>query len=401
MEEVVGDAEFGSFPGERFRFSVGRVGGVGYIRLEHQVSKRSWTCEVTDVGAFAPEGVMLPPNTVLQYVATSLKESTGDKGPHLTRDDTDNTLQLEVLVKLDLAWAPKYVFPLKIKAQQAVSSSDPIKALTTQVQELQQQVKTLKEQMKMSENSAMLGTTGIASSSVGSGVNAVAAASWKEHRLDEIPVAAEDVGDAVTCLLHTILFTRAPGPVRPSEATCHAFPNITYALCAVGDVSRKVDHAVRSFEEAAVLGGSSYVMGASSGMMPGYGQPSIKSLGTSNVRGANSGYIAVTFFERKVKKALFGLMSNEEKMVFEKWILPVTVTSSPAASQEERELCAGETEAALQNALLHILTAVQSIEHIPVAMYDFEITTFNSLEDAQVGSSYGGGLGSGSVRLMP
>ncbi|KAG2810187.1 hypothetical protein PC116_g20372 [Phytophthora cactorum] len=224
----------------------------------------------------------------------------------------------------------------------------------------------------------MLGTTGIASSSVGSGVNAVAAASWKEHRLDEIPVAAEDVGDAVTCLLHTILFTRAPG-----------------------DVSRKVDHAVRSFEEAAVLGGSSYVMGASSGMMPGYGQPSIKSLGTSNVRGANSGYIAVTFFERKVKKALFGLMSNEEKMVFEKWILPVTVTSSPAASQEERELCAGETEAALQNALLHILTAVQSIEHIPVAMYDFEITTFNSLEDAQVGSSYGGGLGSGSVRLMP
>lgn len=68
---------------------------------------------------------------------------------------------------------------------------------------------------------------------------------------------------------------------------------------------------------------------------------------------------------------------------------------------EERELCAGETEAALQNALLHILTAVQSIEHIPIAMYDFEIMTFNSLEAAQVGSSYGGGLGSASVRLMP
>ncbi|KAL3660617.1 hypothetical protein V7S43_014372 [Phytophthora oleae] len=251
----------------------------------------------------------------------------------------------------------------------------------------------------------MLGSTGIASSSMGSGVSTVTASSWKEHLLDEIPVAAEDVGDAVTCLLHTILFTRAPGPVRPSEATCQAFPNVTYALCAVGDVSRKVDHAVRSFEESVVLGGSlaagsSYMMGGSSMMTP-YGQPSVNSMGTSNVRGANSGYIAVTFFERKVKKALFGLMSNEEKTVFEKWIIPVTVTSSPAASQEERELCAGETEAALQNALLHILTAVQSIEHIPIAMYDFEITTFNSLEDAQVGSSYGGGLGSASVRLMP
>ncbi|OWY99845.1 hypothetical protein PHMEG_00029080 [Phytophthora megakarya] len=242
----------------------------------------------------------------------------------------------------------------------------------------------------------MLSSTGIASSSVGSGIasgGGAPASSWKEHLLDEVPVAAEDVGDAVTCLLHTILFTRAPGPVRPSEATCHAFPNVTYALCAVGDVSRKVDHAVRSFEEA-VLAGGSYLMGSS--MMTPYGQP----VNSVNVRGANSGYIVVTFFERKVKKALFGLMSNEEKTVFEKWILPVTVTSSPAASQEERELCAGETEAALQNALLHILTAVQSIEHIPTAMYDFEITTFNSLEAAaQVGSSYGG-LGA-SVRLMP
>ncbi|KAG1688173.1 hypothetical protein DVH05_019042 [Phytophthora capsici] len=252
----------------------------------------------------------------------------------------------------------------------------------------------------------MLSSAGIASSSTSSvNTGGVPASSWREHLLDEIPVAAEDVGDAVTCLLHTILFTRAPGPVRPSEATCQAFPNVTYALCAVGDVSRKVDHAVRSFEEKVVLGGSlaagsNYMMGGSSMMTP-YGQPSVNSMGTSNVRGANSGYIGVTFFERKLKKALFGLMSNEEKTVFEKWIIPVTVTSSPAASQEERELCAGETEAALQNALLHILTAVQSIEHIPIAMYDFEITTFNSLEDAQFSSSYGGGLGSASVRLMP
>ncbi|TDH71334.1 hypothetical protein CCR75_004682 [Bremia lactucae] len=228
------------------------------------------------------------------------------------------------------------------------------------------------------------------SSATGCSINT--AASWKEHILDPIPVAAEDVGDAVTCLLHTILFTRAPGPVRPSEATCQAFPNITYALCAVGDVSRKVDHSVRSFEELVVLGGSNFVMGVSSGMIPAYGQTPLTS---SKVRGATSGYMVVTFFERKVKKALFGLMSNEEKTIFEKWVIPVTVTSSPAASQEERELCAGETEAALQNTLLHILTAVQSIDHIPVAMYDFEIATYSSSEGVQSGN-----IG-GSVRLMP
>ena len=153
--------------------------------------------------------------------------------------------------------------------------------------------------------------------------------SWKEHVLDAIPVAAEDVGDAVTCLLHTILFTRAPGPVRPSEAACQAFPHITYALCAVGDVSRKVDHAVRSLEESTVVVGR----GSSNGMAA-YGHASRASMtSSSHVRQA---YVVVTFFERKVKKALFGLMSNEEKTVFETWIVPVTVTMSPAASPGAR-----------------------------------------------------------------
>ena len=68
---------------------------------------------------------------------------------------------------------------------------------------------------------------------------------------------------------------------------------------------------------------------------------------------------------------------------------------------EERELSTGETETALQNALLHILTAVQSIEHIPIAMYDFEIRSFTSLEAAQVDSGYGASVASTSVRLMP
>ncbi|KAI9895550.1 hypothetical protein PsorP6_019319 [Peronosclerospora sorghi] len=233
----------------------------------------------------------------------------------------------------------------------------------------------------------MLGTTGIVPSAVGVGGAGLSSATWKEFILDEIPVAEEDVGDAIRCLLHTVLFTRAPGPVRPSEATCQAFPNITQ--CWGG----------------ALVTGSSYTMGTNNRHLTPYGQPSANNyIDASNIRGANCGYIVIIFFERKVKKALFGLMSNEEKTVFEKWILPVTVTSSPAASQggnPERELCAGETEAALQNALAHILRAVQNIEHIPIAMYDFEIMTFNSLEEARVSSSYGAGLGNVSVRLMP
>jgi hypothetical protein len=42
MEEVLGDAAFASFPGERFRFGVGREDDVGKIWLESQTSKKRW-----------------------------------------------------------------------------------------------------------------------------------------------------------------------------------------------------------------------------------------------------------------------------------------------------------------------------------------------------------------------
>ncbi|DAZ98346.1 TPA: hypothetical protein N0F65_007153, partial [Lagenidium giganteum] len=219
---------------------------------------------------------------------------------------------------------------------------------------------------------------------------------WKEHALEEIPVCPADLGDALTCLLHTILFARAPGPVRPSEATCQAFPTITYSLCAVGDVSRKVEHTVHAFEafvRQTLHGGSASGSGRSSGS------------GGGGSRGASwaGGCIVVTFFERKVKSALFGFMSSEEKLCFEKWILPFHVSPAPASVQE-KETFTKETEAAVQNALLHILSLVQSIDHIPNAMYDFEISHFSSIDamhqDATTTFSSRASLGSsGSVRL--
>ncbi|GLD92400.1 hypothetical protein PINS_up000933 [Pythium insidiosum] len=214
---------------------------------------------------------------------------------------------------------------------------------------------------------------------------------WRENVLGEIPVDESDLGDAVTCILHTILFTRAPGPVRPSEATCHAFPAITYSLCAVGDVSRKVEQAVKGLEEN-LLGSSSLQDGAE----PFYGRrqssPMTQYRGHGQRESFNSvttGCIVVAFFERKVKKALFGLMSNEEKVYFEKWVLPVAVASGTPSE---------DTERALQHALLHINSAVQTIDHIPNAMYDFEILHYPSVDAMQ---RDGAGLqGSTSVRLM-
>lgn len=39
----------------------------------------------------------------------------------------------------------------------------------------------------------------------------------------------------------------------------------------------------------------------------------------------------------------------------------------------DKESLTADTESSLQNALLHVLSAVQTIDHIPNAMYDFEV----------------------------
>lgn len=134
---------------------------------------------------------------------------------------------------------------------------------------------------------------------------------WQKHTLEEVHLCQDLINDVASALLHTILFTRAPGPVRPSECTCSSLPSITYALCGVGDVTRKVEFAVRSFEKRVQLALAT--------------APIVATSRTGVIQKACFGYIKVTFLERKVKKALFGLMSNEEKLIFEEWILPMRV----------------------------------------------------------------------------
>ncbi|KAK1944483.1 hypothetical protein P3T76_004395 [Phytophthora citrophthora] len=92
---------------------------------------------------------------MLASLRGSLSKADDDKGPILKREDGDETLQLEILVKLgtvDFAWAPKYSFPLKLETEEALPPSkdqtEQIELLTAQVQELQEEMKSVKEQLK-------------------------------------------------------------------------------------------------------------------------------------------------------------------------------------------------------------------------------------------------------------
>lgn len=160
------------------------------------------------------------------------------------------------------------------------------------------------------------------------------------HELEELRVGVSELAECVACLLHTILFTRAPGPVRPAEAHCRFRP-ITYAYCPVADVTRKVDAAIVQFQRAMTR------------------------------HAVNGHRISVVFYETRVNKALFGFVQNEEKIVWEKWTLPIRVLVHPSANPEEYQM---QLESQLRHGMLQIISTVQTdIQHIPLGIYDYEL----------------------------
>jgi len=92
------------------------------------------------------------------------------------------------------------------------------------------------------------------------------------------------------------------------------------------------------------------------------------------------GCLTLGFFERRATRQLFGLVSHEEKVVWEQWVLHVVVNNTPrpvnddSASVIERQRIQDTAEGMLKAALLKVFEiAGGSIDHVPPVMYEFEI----------------------------
>eukprot|EP00540_Astrosyne_radiata_P019184 CAMPEP_0116869730 /NCGR_PEP_ID=MMETSP0418-20121206/27919_1 /TAXON_ID=1158023 /ORGANISM="Astrosyne radiata, Strain 13vi08-1A" /LENGTH=163 /DNA_ID=CAMNT_0004505853 /DNA_START=157 /DNA_END=648 /DNA_ORIENTATION=+ len=136
----------------------------------------------------------------------------------------------------------------------------------------------------------------------------------KEHHLPELELATGQVREALQCILHTILFIRSPGTVAPQDVECEGF-DITYARIASdasvasappstamdNQVDKKVDDSIESFLQ------------------------SLSQIGPELM----SGCLTLSFFERRASRQLFGLVSHEERVVWEQWILRIVVNNTP------------------------------------------------------------------------
>lgn len=129
------------------------------------------------------------------------------------------------------------------------------------------------------------------------------------------------VNEVLACVLHTIVFIRSPGPVRPCEVIndhikllstkccsykheCELF-KITYGKCGTKDVDQMVENAIVNFR----------------GDLSPCGPELFK------------GTLRVIFYENRKKRGLFsGVFGNaEEQFPMEQWTIPVLINASSRA----------------------------------------------------------------------
>ncbi|CAB1096936.1 unnamed protein product [Ectocarpus sp. CCAP 1310/34] len=187
----------------------------------------------------------------------------------------------------------------------------------------------------------------------------------KEHVLEELELHEYYVRDALQCLLHTILFVRAPGSLRPRESHCENF-GLSFARCGARDVDVAVDRALEEFWR------------------------SLRPAGPD----LSKGWIAVSFFMRREKKS-FGLFLKEEKVVWEQWVVPVLVNTSPRPTEADDTsvLARGRLQEMavrlVQGRMLDILTSVNDcIDHVPPVGTEYEFEMMSAPKEDRRESVY-------------
>lgn len=165
---------------------------------------------------------------------------------------------------------------------------------------------------------------------------------------------------------------RSPGPVTPRDIDCESF-SLSYTRIASyssnstnsalsNDVDQKVDDAIESFLRT------------------------LSQIGPELL----SGSLTLSFFERRATRQLFGLVSHEERVIWEQWVLRIVVNNTPrpisndTAAIIERQRIQDTAENMLRNVLMKIYDIMNGpIDHIPPCQYEFDISCSKRIDDRE------------------
>mmetsp|Transcript_7495 Transcript_7495/g.13197 ORF Transcript_7495/g.13197 Transcript_7495/m.13197 type:complete len:237 (+) Transcript_7495:67-777(+) len=212
------------------------------------------------------------------------------------------------------------------------------------------------------------------------------------YQLPELETATSGTREALQAIIHTILFIRSPGPVAPHDVHCESFQT-TYTRIATDHEPPPTN---KYSSQSRALSGQQHHYNQ---QLPAYHKSDLDRkvddsietfLRTLTPIGPElmAGNLAVSFFERRSKNKLFGLVNQEEKVVWEQWILRVVVNNTPRpmgtdeASVIERQRIQDTAEGMLKAVLLKVFELAGSeTDHIPPVMYDFEISSAKKADD--------------------
>lgn len=217
----------------------------------------------------------------------------------------------------------------------------------------------------------------------------------KEHYLPELELATGQVREALQCLLHTILFIRAPAQVTPRDMHCEGF-KLTYTRIAASTNTNTNSSNNNNINLSCSLPNNNNMPGNRGNNNNDHNSNTIENDVDKKVNDAIENFllsltpigpellqggITISFFERISRRQLFGFIPNhEERIIFEQWIIKVIVNNTPrpvmddTASVIERQRIQEMAEGMLRSALLKVfeITGID-IDHIPPVMYEFEI----------------------------
>jgi hypothetical protein len=170
-------------------------------------------------------------------------------------------------------------------------------------------------------------------------------------RLPEIEVSSSNLRHALNIILHSICLCRALGPIAPRPVfLADSKYKIGFSKCSSQEVDDAIDFMIKRFSQEPKR----------------YVGPDLE-----------QGELMISFYRLIKNTSLFGLTTVEERVYWERWIIPLVICKKTVDDQIE--------ETAVKDMILHIVTLVnEKSDHLPppptrTAIYPFEITISNSL----------------------
>lgn len=194
--------------------------------------------------------------------------------------------------------------------------------------------------------------------------------------LPALEVEPHQVSETLRCLLHTVLFNRALGSVRPRDVDSSLFEPLTWVHCG--------DDAAAERLETKIARVQAWVDRQQA-------QQTASPPPTSPPPPRRRALVTLSFFERRQQQGWF--LRQEQRLNWEKWVVPLSVVAPPAGADPEPARAARKQAllASIEAALTAIVTGVsERRDHIPPVVSGAPLTfPFDVSVEAEGGAEAG------------